>query len=393
MVDPFIGSTFGAKSQLTVVGVCEREYCKPLKYQLVCSICDEDEMHRGRIYISKKGWLNEGRIPCQCEKKGLNRKEQAARIVSACSERELEFLGFVGEYNGTYTKLKLRCLRDGHEWETSSVNNFFAKGRGRGCRICANASMLPPDEESIKEFLSTGAFVEGTRFWRLPLDPQNRWACHCPICSNDELVKQGLCSGVFISTRSSLRKGSKSCRCSKPMLTPEQREYQVRKRIKDENLPYKFLGWKGEWEGANTRVHLYCEEHGDFSPVVHSFMVGTLCASCAKTGFDPNKRAFVYVLRAEGICGEFTGYGITGNAVARLRKHSRNLSREGFSMAEHQVFPVSGHDAIHIEKCIKENFTRCPQVVEGFMTEATHSHLYHNVISFIQQSLSSSTPQ
>ena len=392
MIDSFIGTRFGLGGHLEVIGVCERVKDKPIKYKSICHVCGQKEKYKDIVYISRKSHLVSGRIPCQCERKWLSEDAQSLKITAECETRGLEFLGFVGEYIGGLTKLKLRCSQDGHEWEKCCVDNFF---RGRGCPECQRRKATKSEEEAVKGFVNTGSFVEGTRFWKLTQEAsKSKWAYSCPVCSVDWLVQQGLCSGVFVSTQTRLTTGYCSCRCSPTELTVEQRAYQVHKRIKEEDLPYKFLGWKSAWKGIQTKLHLVCEKHGDFFPSIKSFVnAGTGCTSCSKTGFDPNKDAFIYVLRAEGASGDFTGYGITCDATARIKKHISSLSREGFSMAEYRLFPVAGTDALLIEKAIKDNFTRFPQIVEGFKTEATFPHLYPAVVEFIQSSLPSPTHQ
>lgn len=385
MVDSFIGSRFGVDGHLEVIGTCERVKGKEIKYKVVCSVCEQE--HVGEIYTSFKSSLVRGSLPCYCRRHGggerLTEEQQTMKIVDECAVRSFEFLGYVGEYGGVSTKLKLLRLKDGHEWHTCNISNFF---RGRGC---PKGAKTIPDDETVNKFMATGSFKEGTKFWRLPTeDKPHQWAYHCTVCSVDEHVMQGLCSGVFTAHRSSLMRGVLSCRCCKKYSwTQEQRECQISKIIRDENLPYKLLGWKGVWNGAQTAIHLYCESHGvDFFPKVSTFVnTGTRCPSCAVGGFDPNNDAFVYVLRVEGLSGAFTGYGITCDTRARLRDHRRNLSREGFSITEYQVLPMIGSEALGVEKAIKENFTLCPQNVEAFRSEATHACLYSDVVEFVRQ--------
>lgn len=386
MIDEMIGRKFGKHNQLEVVGACEKEKGQALKYQLVCSVCENDELYSGEIYTAIKRTLLQGQTPCHCSKnKRRTEEQQVRRVQKECALRDSVFLGFVGDYKNTDTKLKLRCLKDGHEWDTCSVDKFF---QGKCCPKCAIRDSKLPDEDSIKCFMATGSFVEGTRFWFDPTPTRKkRWSYCCPVCSVDEYVQQGLCTGIFSSEKRSFIDGSLSCRCSGMYRwTPEQREYQINKKIKEEDLSYTFLGWKGEWKGANSTIHLFCHQHGDFFPNLTSFLYnkGVRCPDCAVSGFKRHEDAFVYVLYAEGISGDFTGYGITGNTKKRLREHRTYLSKDGFSIKEYYAFPVTGLEALRIERDIKENFTRYPQVVTGFKTEATFPQLYPELLEFVE---------
>lgn len=82
----------------------------------------------------------------------------------------------------------------------------------------------------------------------------------CSICKEDfELFGEG----YFKSDKFSLLNGSIPCGCAnKPHWNNEQ--YYTLCSRKAESLGYEFLGFKGNWKGAKTKVILSCDIHGEW---------------------------------------------------------------------------------------------------------------------------------
>lgn len=393
-VDNFIGQRFGKDGHLKVIGVCESVKGKARKYKLVCSTCEKDELFVGSVYTAVKQSLVEGKLPCNCSgKRSLTEEQQTKKILRECAFRGVEFIEYVGEYKNIDTRLKLRCLKDGHEWETCSVDKFFQR---RGCPKCALdfRAMLKTqtEDEAIQRFIATGAFKEGTRFWKTPTKTiPSCYTYYCPGCSVDEYVEAGLCSGVFTTNRKALALGHLCCRCSSRFIySREQREYQINKIVAEESLHYKLVGWKSIWKGTSTIARICCEEHGEFFPAVRGFVSnGTRCPSCAISGFKVGKDACLYVLRVSSEHNEFTGYGITNLIKARLSTHRKNFKRSGYIIAEMELFYDKGDIILDVENSIKGNFPVVSQSIEGFKTEATYNYLFNDLVSFVDDKLNS----
>lgn len=168
-----------------------------------------------------------------------------------------------------------------------------------------------------------------------------------------------------------------------------ENKYQIKKIIRDEDIPYTYLGFVGEYKGSNTKVELLCAKHGVFSTTVSNFInSGSRCPDCTVYGYKPSKPGFLYILKVLGINSSFTGYGITNNLPERLKKHTRNLELRGFCVVTKSAFKMGGQDAVDIENSLKDNFPRDSQDVEGFITEATHYHLFDDVVNFVTLSQS-----
>ena len=402
-VDDFIGRRFGKYGQVEVVGwegdrsliPSPRSLNGYKLYTVKCHICAKDsEMFGEGIFKSSKGNLNSGSLPCGCGKKhNWSNQQYIVMVKRQCAKKNYTFVGLnTKDYaSGRRMCVEAICGECGNHWETTNVESFIA---GTGCPQCGYAavskSKIKPDNIMIDSFLKSGKFVVGTKFWRSPEQPSSYWEYSCPICSTDEYVQNGLCSGIFKASSGHLQQGKMSCRCNKQYdWTDEQREYQIKKALTAEQRGYSFVGWPEPHKNKDSKVTLNCAKHGNWDASIHSILnSGTRCSACGKKGFNISNDGYVYVLQVEGVAGDFTGYGISNVPLRRLMEHSRNLSEYGFKITDKKVTLMqTGRQASDVERLIKQTFEICPQEVSGFITEATHSHLYQNVVDFVQKQL------
>lgn len=380
-----IGEKFGVNKHLEVVGFASKSASGKTVCIVHCSICAKDsELFGDGNFKILHASLKRGHVPCGCAPTHkLTEQQYRVKLSRIFKERNYKLLS-VGEFKGSKTPIVIECLTDGHVWETSI--NPLMNDNG-GCVKCCEQARRKPDDEMIDSFMASGVFVEGTRFWRSERKSAEGkigyWNYTCPICSNDEYVEVGLCSGVFETRSNSLQIGSRSCRCSHGYeWSKPQREYQINKSIKDRGVPYKFVGWVDE---TTYRCKLSCGEHGEWEPNLGSFLSKeSECPSCAQTGFDPSLPGSIYVLRIGTEQSGFTGYGISNVLSRRLATHRRSLADNGLLIEDSTVFNMLGRNARSIEVDIKSNFQRQPQDIEGFRTEATSYSNYNDVLKFVE---------
>lgn len=331
--DDFVGSIFGEEGQLTVVGWDgERDKGGTKLYKIHCTECAEDpELFGGGYFYSTKSNLMLGWLPCGCSFNPRWTEDQYnIRVRRKCQEYgDLEFLGFNGNYKKANTKLKLQCSKheEPYVYESNSIANLFTSQRG--CHLCRNEKTKltnsKPDKEVIESFFASGYFQEGTKFWRSERKTKqgslSYWNYTCPVCSNDEYVRGGLCSGVFESYLGSLQIGQLSCRCALTYRwTQEQREYQINKRIKEDSLPYKFLGWIGVYKDSKSKFAYNCKEHGGQQVAVSMFLNSSnLCPQCS--GRNQQECYINGVYDNNTIVA--VKFGIANNSKKRVKQQSR----------------------------------------------------------------------
>lgn len=105
----------------------------------------------------------------------------------------------------------------------------------------------------------------------------------CPVCTLDPEMYQ---DGYFRSVKSKLVKGQIPCGCGRGHNYNEA-QFEVLCTRKAESVGYKFLGFRGEWKGAKTKIKLLCQKHGEWdSGIIDSLLNGGRgCPSCMVDAF------------------------------------------------------------------------------------------------------------
>lgn len=375
--DEFVGSAFG---NLTVTGWDGTRVNGSKQYTLQCSECSRDtELFGDGLFYSTKHMLKQGKVPCGCATNPRwSSAQYSIRVKRVLSKQQVVIISH-GEHSGSGTKLRLRCLIDNHEWE-SSYKNVLA---GYGCRVCGNSLKVVDDAIKINAFRDSGKFVAGTEFWKSTnkdSSGKHKWYSACPVCSVDEYVQAGVCSGVFESSVTNLMRGGLPCRCStKVKWTKAHREFQMAKS----ESPFRFIGWCNDPAKPHDCAEFMCETHGHFETTAGEFLNANRgCPKCVSHGFKNHLEAYLYVLKIQSESSEITGFGITNDITTRLSAHQRELGKAGLFITDQSVIKVSGKEAQQIEKTVTARFDCVDIGVDGFKREATLSD-YQTVKKFV----------
>lgn len=300
----FIGTEFPTPKGgvLTVTGVVGRRDSNAI-FGLECSICslDTELWFKGKIR-SLKCDLTRGGIPCGCAKSPKWTEDQTKiRVERECNKRGYIFHGWSGEYKGKATHLDLENQKTGNRWKSTTIHNFMQGGGDPEERKeKLKQSRLIEDETHIKEFMSTGKFLEGTKFWRSNKKSskghQPYWNYSCPDCSSDAHVKAGVCSGVFEANMGKLKLGQLSCRCTdKYLWTQKQREYQITKALSTEGG--RFIDWceGGGYKNYRSKFKWECREgHSCETSVDNLINQNNRCSTCNKIRQKEDGRTYGY---------------------------------------------------------------------------------------------------
>lgn len=80
------------------------------------------------------GLVNSGKGCPECGgAKIFTEKERINQVLDKCKGTNYKFLGLVGVYSGTYTKLNMNCCLHGG-WNSTSIHKFL--NQSQGCREC-----------------------------------------------------------------------------------------------------------------------------------------------------------------------------------------------------------------------------------------------------------------
>lgn len=250
--------------------------------------------------------------------------------------------GIVGEYTGSTTKLICECSIHG-EWRSTTISN--AKNGG-GCTGCKRE--ITRQRCLIDDSIHTEGFIKAcpdniprkyTRSERL--NSRGRavyWIVSCSVCSHDEYVKAGLCSGLFEGSTVNLKKGSLVCRCSKHYyFTSEQWAYRMTKACQERGD--QFVGFIGK-VGNMHKFKYLCSEHGEQTITPTDYLSGKRCSECKGRS---QQQFYINAILDE--YGEDTGaykLGIAKDSDRRLKDQNRN---NNYTMQRVALFDMPSYQA------------------------------------------------
>jgi|TARA_A100001518_G_C1227290_1_gene80729 hypothetical protein len=343
---------------LTVVG-----YTKNVRKQCrcYCSICSEDtELFPDKYFYVNFSALNNGRFPCGCTNYKWNKEQYEVRVKRRCRELGYEFLGFEG-WDNHKTKINLYNPSTGNIWDTTSINQFLSKKTVDPVegRMLNKIGSSKEDDYHIELFFKSGSFKDGTIFSR-SLDKDKGgwypyWNYKCPVCSKDEYVKAGVCSGIFKGSSTHLKNGKLSCRCAKSYRwSREQREYQILKQL--DKCGGKFISWATQDYKNDSMFNWECSEGHLCNTSVDKFLgVGRRCPTCATVnmnfGYYANRVDevdYLYVYKIEEL--PYIKIGRTFNPERRLKENVNRILDyygEDFSLTLEQTLFTAKHGYVY----------------------------------------------
>lgn len=205
---------------------------------------------------------------------------------------------------------------------------------------------------------------------------------YCPICANDKFSALSAESGWFLAYKHRLIKGGKSCRCGKTYKWSRvQRELQIKERIEQNSLPYKFLGWESGYDSPESKCLFECELHGSFKMSVNNFVNGKKhcrkCKSLFRNWFYLNE------IRSDSTLIGIK-FGITKNPKRRLKEQQRSCK---FRVEASKLYHFENdEDAVLLEKAILEYFSVMSNarefIFDGY-TEVISGDQYEELLKYV----------
>lgn len=323
------------------------------KYIVECDVCSTDsELFPFGSIVTSGSSLIKNRCVCGCNPKYKHSEQQyVIKILRRCEELGYDYLGFKGSYTGYDTKVILHNKNTGNTWDTASIQTFLLVGVKDPQEHFNNLPTIfsKPDEYHIQKFIRSGSF-NNVKDW-IHLN-KNKWNYTCNICSFDEYVVNGLCSGVFSATAGHLKSGKLSCRCSPTFRwSTEQREYQLSKVMKEKGWAFSY--WiDGEYKNGNSSFKWFCDFGHENTTTFNNFIKRESCKHCSSNGFNPSNPALIYIVRWEDLKSGFTclKYGITNKTVKSRVTNQKAKS----TMKPSVLYTFHSECGCDIESCEKE---------------------------------------
>lgn len=236
-----------------------------------CNVClnKAQSRYKNRVFLITKYHLLEGNKPCDCVTKNKQKYLFQIRDLVVDHAKLLDNIRVIDIYS---TKIM-----------ATNVNHVFVKfmNQGKMTTITARSFLrrLPKtdlrlvpkekigkrihvsDDTHIQDFMNTGAYPEGTLFWRSPRKDVNSgsyWYYQCPICKKDpELFGDA----VYEANISFFKKGNNLCGCRRtPKWTQEQYKVKIDRVCREKDIVFNgYLHNEGETKAcAKTYLSLTC---------------------------------------------------------------------------------------------------------------------------------------
>ena len=345
-----------------------------------CPICAKDtELYKDGLFMGDSQYKRNKILPCGCGKSFKYNEDQCITLIKRELPAGITFVKFVDGFNkGTHSPVKLFCVEHGE----FSCYLSDIRSRDTPCSKCSGTYKPTGDEyiQHVNSLYKTSGFTfkrsdrTDHRGFKTYLDYM------CPICSNDEYVQHGLCSGVFQLAQTQVNGVTKSCRCSSRYSWKQSHiEYQIKKIIKDEGLKDSFVCFKTPYIKNTTKFIRLCSEHGEYETSIKNFKSRRDgCSLCYKARFNPQKSAYVYLVRWYGFGEEYLKFGITNREVLARVKEQHSKSDLDYEILSSYYFQ-DGAKAEHLENIIKQNFETSvcsPSFMRNGYTETTHISNY-----------------
>ncbi len=203
--------------------------------------------------------------------------------------------------SGSSQKMKWLC-QVGHVY----ISPVSRRSGGAGCTFCSNRKVLPGFNDLLKTHPLLALEADGWNPASIIAGNNKRMNWQC---------KEGHKWTATVNSRSS---GGKGCPyCSGNSLLVGINDFATVNR----SLLSEVDGWDPTSISAfsDKKAKFKCEYGHSWTTSVKYRSIGRGCPSCAKSGFDPNKKAWFYFLENDFL--DLFQIGITNDIKRRLAKH------------------------------------------------------------------------
>lgn len=195
---------------------------------------------------------------------------------------------------------------------------------------------------------------------------------YCGIC------EQNGCEALYTIRQNKLfSRGDIPCMCStrpRYALTSDYIIHLTERMIHDSHQhDIQPVGVIRKGIGSYQYVVILCKHHGIYSRRYSTLKsVGVNCLKCfpSVSGYDTQKKGYLYLLEIQTLHNTILGYGITNKLSDRLATHKRNLASLGATITSTTVYEGSGSAVQAVENSIKALHKTGLLDCEGFRRES-----------------------
>ena len=241
-------------------------------------------------------------------------------------------------YVSAHKKVTITCPIHGDFQQTPS-NHLTSKG-------CAKCS-LGHNKLTTEVFLEKAREVHGDTY---------NYGCTVYVRSTDKITITCPEHGDFLQTPNTHLTGAGCAKCSgKHQHTTE--EFIEKARVVH-GLRYSYDNVR--YASNKEKITITCSEHGDFKQRPNDHLSGVGCSSCAQHGFNPDKQAYLYILRDIETHNRVK-IGVSNVPDSRLRSLRNNTP---FTIGRIDLFETPPEITLLIEKFCHSQLESCN--LQGF---------------------------
>ena len=243
---------------------------------------------------------------------------------------------------GAHQKIWWRC-KHGHEWcaLVSSRSN-----QGVGCPVCSNKQIVPGINDlqtSFPQIATEWADVKNLPISASRVAPYTSKAYWWKCPSGHEWQ-------TSVVNRTKLKSQCPYCEGQRPI--PGETDLAT-------THPYLVKEWHATknrnlkpsdvMAGTDRKIWWQCKNGHEWAAPPFNRKKGVGCPSCAKSGYSPDEKGYLYLLTKEE--GQLQQFGITNSPENRLRTHKKN----GWEVLD-VVGPADGLWVLQTETALKRFF-------------------------------------
>lgn len=337
-------------STIKVFGQVGKKYSTP-QYEIVCSVCSEDQELWGEILAPSTSILK-CTSPCGCTRTPRwTESQNIIRIKRYLSALGYSYEGWAEKYKGKRTKVKIFNPETGNLWETTTIENLLLGVRdpnlsGKGS-IAFKVNQFPYTENfTIKPTVS------GKKYF---------WDIYCNLCDIS-----------FELYQSQAKRGVVSCNCAHNKVTSKDQESKLASKL--ESSGFKLVG-SFTYNTSRSPVTWVCEEGHKNTTKYYNIMNGKGCSTCAKGGYSKQKLGRFYIVRWEGYGESYLKFGITNREVLQRISEQDTASAHLDYTILHEFYHEDGNVAADCEKylmSVMETEVCTKQLLPDGYTETCH---------------------
>lgn len=338
------------------------------------------------VQINTKLKRNVKTLCLQCLGTGVvSESSRVARAIEACNDLNLTFIK-TGNEEGYKTRIFYCCNLCGKE-HNARLGNLE---NGKGCPACKLETISNKRTNKDLVIKEMTEILESKQLcfksFHKEDNTNNRGKTfieyYCPICSQEAII-----------TPTEVRRFKGCPKCNNHYTkTKEELLELLSKECLERGYGYNLETLIPNFNNTKSKIKIICPHGHEYIPSIDNFLnKKSDCPCMKKTGFDPTKPAYFYLLRITGSeNSSWLKFGITNNIKIRISAFRRSY-KASVDILYLVHFDLGVHSA-NLESVIKqircEEEEGCPAYGDGY-TETLSLSKYDTVIGTINSFIES----